>query len=158
MSEEEPISGPMVKKATYLMHKFAEMRKKDFQDIQKRCRKSFDYTNLAKVSMSKGHQIIDKLIQLTGGEEKQETQQEARVTDDDTKHLPTKPDDGLENEEKETLKEDDAATRAMRKAIKAAVDITLKEVVEKDVPVQGLGGFVWEIAKVLFDEKRVQSG
>jgi hypothetical protein len=41
----------------------------------------------------------------------------------------------------------------MRRAVRAAVDITLKEVVEKDVPVQGLGGFVLEISKVIFEAK-----
>jgi hypothetical protein len=158
VEEDNLITDKMVKKATYLIHKLAEMRKEDYKEVQKKCKKLFNYSNLSKVSLEDGHTIIDKLIQLTGGEEKQEKEQEVRITDDETKHLPTKPNERLKNNEKETLKEDDAATRDMREAIRAAVGITMKEVVEKDVPVQGLGGFVWEIAKVLFDEKRVQSG
>ena len=51
------------------------------------------------------------------------------------------------------MKDDDVVTATMREAIRAAVDITLKEVVDKDVPVQGLGGFVLEIGKVIFDAK-----
>ena len=156
VDKDNMITDKMVKKATYLIHKLAEQRKEDYKEIQKKCKKLFNYSNLSKVSLEDGHKIIDKLIQLTGGEEKQETQQEARVTDDDTKHLPTKPDDGLKNKEKETLKEDDAATRTMREAIRAAVDITLKEVVEKDVPVQGLGGFVLEVGKVIFAAKMTE--
>jgi hypothetical protein len=42
----------------------------------------------------------------------------------------------------------------MREAVRASVDITIKEVVNKDVPVQGLGGFVLELAKVIFEAKR----
>jgi hypothetical protein len=112
------------------------------------------------VSKEQGHAIINKLIELTGGEEEKP-------------QLPTKPDDGLKNkgakvtddgttskkieepknEEKETVQDDDTVTGTMREAIRAAVDITIKEVVDKDVPVQGLGGFVLEIGKVIFDAK-----
>jgi len=52
--------------------------------------------------------------------------------------------------------EADIVTSTMREAVRAAVDITLKEVVEKDVPVQGLGGFVLEIGKVIFDAKMAE--
>lgn len=52
--------------------------------------------------------------------------------------------------------EEDLVTSTMRKAVRAAVDITLEEVVEKDVPVQGLGGFVLEIGKVIFDAKMAE--
>ena len=113
------------------------------------------------MSKEQGHAIINKLIELTGGEEEKP-------------QLPTKPDDGLKNkgarvtddgttskkieepknEEKEIVApDDDTVTGTMREAIRAAVDITLKEVVDKDVPVQGLGGFVLEICKVIFDAK-----
>jgi hypothetical protein len=34
------------------------------------------------------------------------------------------------------------------------VKITQKEVVDKEIPVMGLGGFVLEIAKVIFEAKR----
>lgn len=67
--EENRISEGMIKKATYLIHKLAEQRKQDFKDIQKKCKKLFAYTNLAKVTLEDGHKIIDKLIELTGGEE-----------------------------------------------------------------------------------------
>jgi len=52
--------------------------------------------------------------------------------------------------------EADIVASTMREAVRAAVDITLKEVVEKDVPVQGLGGFVLEIGKVIFDAKMAE--
>ena len=87
--KEDLISDGMVKKATYLIHKLAGQKGKDFKEIQKECKKLFAYTNLAKVSLTEGHAIIDKLNELTGGEE----QQGARVTDDGSPHLPTKPDD-----------------------------------------------------------------
>ena len=38
----------------------------------------------------------------------------------------------------------------MRKFVRAAVDITLEEVIAKDIPVQGLGGFVQKIATTLY--------
>jgi hypothetical protein len=151
VDEENLITDGMVKKVTFLIHKLAEMK----------CRSIFQYTNLAKVSKEQGHAIINKLIELTGGEEEKP-------------QLPTKPDDGLKNkgakvtddgttskkieepknEEKEIVApDDDTVTGTMREAIRAAVDITLKEVVDKDVPVQGLGGFVLELGKVIFDAK-----
>jgi hypothetical protein len=46
-------------------------------------RKQFSYTNLAQVTLSAGHAIITKLIELTGGEEAKP-------------QLPTKTDDGFE--------------------------------------------------------------
>lgn len=93
MSEENLITEGMVKKATYLIHKLADRRGADFKEIQKKCKKSLGYENLAKVTMEEGHAIIDKLTELTGGEE--QPQRGARVTDDGTPHLPTKPDDGI---------------------------------------------------------------
>lgn len=161
VDEENLISPAMVKKVTYLIHKLAEQKGKEYKDIQKKCRNLFKYENLAKVSKEQGHAIINKLIELTGGEEEKP-------------QLPTKPDDGLKNkgakvtddgttskkieepknEEKEIVAPDDnTVTGTMREAIRAAVDITLKEVVDKDVPVQGLGGFVLEIGKVIFTAK-----
>ena len=92
MSEENLITEGMVKKGTYLIHKLADRRGEDFKEIQKKCKKKFGYTNLAKVSLINGHALIDKLIELTGGEEQQ---QGARVTDDGTPHLPTNPDEGI---------------------------------------------------------------
>ncbi|RCV65285.1 hypothetical protein C5S53_04550 [Methanophagales archaeon] len=162
--KENLISTAMVKKATYHIHKLAEQKGKEYKDIQKNCRSLFKYENLAKVSKEKGHAIINKLIELTGGEEEKP-------------QLPTKPDDGLKNkgakvtddgtkskkieepknEEKEiVVSDDDTVTGTMREAIRAAVDITMKEVVEKEVPVQGLGGFVLEIGKVIFDAKMAE--
>lgn len=153
LEEENLISDGMVKKATYLIHKLAEQRKQDFKEIQKKCKALFAYTNLAKVTLEEGHKIIDKLIELTGGAGEQSA----------APQLPTTPDDGLpkkeikeesaEKEEEETRTEEDVVTATMRKSIRAAVDITLKEVVEKEVPVQGLGGFVLEIGKVIFEAK-----
>jgi hypothetical protein len=90
MSEDNLITEGMVKKATYLIHKLADRRGEDFAEIQKKCKKKFGYTNLAKVTLAEGHALIDKLIELTGGEE----QQGARVTDDGSPQLPTKPDTG----------------------------------------------------------------
>ena len=157
--KEDLITDAMVRKATFHIHKLAERKKKDFKEIQKKCRDVFGYTNLAKVTRSEGHKIIDDLVKRTGGEE------EARpATDDNPKpQLPTTPTDGLpkrestaeatKKEEKETETEEDLVTATMRKSIRAAVDITIKEVVDKEVPVQGLGGFVLEIGKVIFEAK-----
>lgn len=88
MSEEEDlITEGMVKKATYLIHKLADRRGADFKEIQKKCKKLLGYENLAKVSLSDGHAIIDKLIELTGGEEENEL-------NPIVPQLPIKPDDG----------------------------------------------------------------
>lgn len=148
--EFDQITEGMVKKATYLIHKLAEQRKQDFKEIQKKCKKLFAYTNLAKVTLEDGHRIIDKLIELTGEEEEVATPPQ----------LPMKPDDGIpkregtKSEKKEIVAQDeDAVTSVMRESIRAAVDITIKEVVDKEVPVQGLGGFVLEIGKVIFEAK-----
>jgi hypothetical protein len=86
MSEENLITEGMVKKGTYLIHKLADRRGEDFIDIQKKCKKKFGYTNLAKITLAEGHALIDKLIELTGGEE----EGGARVTDDDPHHNTTK--------------------------------------------------------------------
>ena len=89
--QEDIISPPMVKKATWLIHKLADRRGADFKEIQKKCKKLLEYENLAKVSMAQGHAIIDKLVELTGGEE----EGGAKVTDDDPgPQLPTTPDEG----------------------------------------------------------------
>ena len=153
VAEENMITPAMIKKVTYLIHKLSEMKGQEYRDIQKKCRGLFKYTNLAKVSKDKGHAIISKLLELTGGEE-EKPQQGAKVTDDGTT---SKKIEGPKNEEKETVQEkDDAVTGTMREAVRAAVNITLKEVVEKDVPVQGLGGFVLEIGKVIFNAKRAE--
>jgi hypothetical protein len=136
MSEEENfITEAMVKKATYLIHKLADQRNETFETIRNKCKKMFGYMNLAKLSLEDGHEMISKLIEVTGGEEK--TQEK---TDSDQKH-----------KEKDTT--ECLVTSTMREAVRASVNITIKEVVDKDVPVQGLGGFVLEIAKVIFDAK-----
>lgn len=91
--EKDLISPPMVKKATYLIHKLADRKGVDFKYIQKKCKTYLKYENLAKVSMSQGHAIIDKLVELTGGEE----EGGARVTDDDPQHNTTKQEAGSVN-------------------------------------------------------------
>lgn len=91
--EEDLISEAMVKKATYLIHKLAEQRKEDFKEIQKKCKKLFAYTNLAKVTMVDGHAIIDKLIELIDGEE------ETASPAPSTQQLPTKPHDDISTRE-----------------------------------------------------------
>ena len=82
---EDLITEAMVKKATYHIHKLAEQRKQDYKEIQKKCKKLFGYANLAKVTLDDGHRIIDKLIELTGGEKEEVT----------TPQLPKNPDDGM---------------------------------------------------------------
>lgn len=155
MSEEESlITEAMVKKATYLIHKLADQRNETFETIRNKCKKMFGYMNLAKLSLDDGHAMISKLIEVTGGEEEEGTPQ-----------LPKKPDDGSPKreitkqpaeKEEEIRTEEDVVTATMRKAIRAAVDITQKEVIEKDIPVMGLGGFVLEVGKVLFEAKMAE--
>jgi len=147
---EDLITEGMVKKATYLIHKLANRRGADFREIQKKCKKALGYTNLAKVSLEEGHAIINKLIELTGGEEAEEAVEE--IKDDLTKEPEAKQEEIV----KDVAEEDDLVTSTMRKAIRAAVDITIKEVVDKEVPVQGLGGFVLEIGKVIFEAKMLE--
>lgn len=159
--EATHITEGMVRKVTYLIHKLADRKGQDYKEIQNKCKKLFAYTNLAKVSMDEGHKIINKLIKLTGGEEKPQ--------------LPRKPDDGFdatvkdnltheaqvpkeikkESAEKgeETKTEEDIVTATMRESIRVAVDITLKEVMAREIPVMGLGGFVWDVGKVIFEAK-----
>ena len=146
--EEDLITEPMVRKATYLIHKLSDKRGEDFRDIQKKCKNLFGYKNLAKVSLEEGHAIINKLIELTGGEEAipLSTKPETAAT-----AQPTPAPESLERTK--IIEKDDLVTSTMRKSIRAAVNITLKEVVDKDVPVQGLGGFVLEIGKVIFEAK-----
>ena len=146
---EDIITEGMVKKATYLIHKLANRRGADFREIQQKCKKALGYSNLAKVTLEEGHAIINKLIELTGGEEAEE---EAEIKDDLTKEPEAKQEEIV----KAVAEEDDLVTSTMRKAIRAAVDITIKEVVDKDVPVQGLGGFVLEIGKVIFEAKMIE--
>jgi len=106
--KEDLISEAMVRKATYLIHKLADRRGADFKEIQKKCKKHLGYENLAKVSLDEGHRIIDKLIELTGGEE-EAPQHEQKETaelpkDPDTKQkaqdeaLPAGNSEELENE------------------------------------------------------------
>jgi hypothetical protein len=147
---ENLITDPMVKKTTFLIHKLASKKKQDYSDIQKKCKKLFAYTNLAKVTLEEGHKIINKLIELTGGEEAK-PQQGAKVTDDGSK--PKETIEPPKKEEEETKTEEDLVTATMRASVRAAVDITLKEIVAKEVPVQGLGGVVLEISKVIFEAK-----
>lgn len=147
---ENLITKPMVNMATHLIHKLAKRRGADYQEIQKKCKKLLGYTNLAKVSLKKGHAIINKLIELTGGEEEEDRPGVSQGSIKPTSN-PSK------KEELETAQEDDLVTGTMRKAIKAAVDITIKEVVDKNVPVQGLGGFVLEIGKVIFEAKMAEA-
>jgi len=127
----------MIKKITFLMHKYADQRHEDYKEVQKKCKKKFAYSNLAKMPAMEGHAMITKLIELTGGEEEKKK---------------------AETKDQEKGQDDDLVTSTMRKAARAAVDITLKEVVEKEVPVQGLGGFVLEICKVLFEAKMREEG
>lgn len=145
---ENIITKKMVNKATFLIHKLANQKKQDYSDIQKKCRKLFGYLNLAKVTLEDGHKIIDKLLELTGGEE-----EGARVTDDRSEHKEIEK-EPAEKKEEEIKTEDDLVTATMRASVRAAVDITLKEIVAKEVPVQGLGGVVLEISKVIFEAKR----
>ena len=158
------ISDGMIKKLTYLIHKLANRRNEDFKEIQKKCKKQFGYTNLAKMKLVDGHSMITKLIELTGGEE----ERNEKPTKDDLSpaQLPTKPDDGLakigpkKQEEEQTKEvaqeEEDLVTSTMRKAIRAAVDITNNEIVAKEIPVMGLGGVVLEIGKVIFEAKMAE--
>ncbi|AJP62025.1 hypothetical protein [ANMV-1 virus] len=87
---EDLITEGMVKKATYLIHKLANRRGADYKEIRKKCKKLLGYENLAEVSMEQGHAIIDKLIELTGGEE----EEKERPGVPQGPQLPTKPDDG----------------------------------------------------------------
>jgi hypothetical protein len=85
MSEEEGlITEAMVKKATYLIHKLADQKNETFETIRSKCKKMFGYINLAKLSLEDGHEMISKLIELTGEEETQQTPRQP----------PTKPDEG----------------------------------------------------------------
>ena len=147
MADEDLITSAMVGKVTYLMHKYADQRKEDFKDVQKKCRKKFVYENLAKMPITEGHAMITKLTELTGGEEEESTG--ATVIDDGTEHIPS------EQEHKGDFVPDqeDYITWTLLLAVKNAVGITLSEVVNKDVPVQGLGGFVLELAKIIFEAK-----
>jgi len=140
------ITEAMVKKATYLIHKLANRRGADFIEIQKKCKKALGYSNLAKVTLEEGHAVINKLIELTGGEEEEEKNEDI-VKDDLTEEVKQEVTVNM------VAEDDDLVTSTMRKAIRAAVDITIKEVVDKEVPVQGLGGFVLEIGKVIFEAK-----
>ena len=85
--KEDLISEAMVRKATYLIHKLADRRGADFKEIQKKCKKLLGYENLAKVSLDDGHRIIDKLLELTGGED-----EESHSTREETAELPKNPD------------------------------------------------------------------
>ena len=147
-TEVELITEGMIKKATFLMHKYADRKHEDYKEVQKKCKHQFAYSNLAKMPLAQGHTMITKLIALTGGEEEEKTKNQKWMSG--PPGLPDKPKEGVAQEK------EDLVTSTMRKAIRAAVDITLKEVVDKDVPVQGLGGFVLEIGKVIFEAKMAE--
>lgn len=119
--KEDLISDGMVKKATYLIHKLADRRGHDFKEIQKKCKKLFAYTNLAKVSLVEGHAIIDKLTELTGGEE--QPQQGARVTDDGTSHQPTKPDDNPTTKKDEIIQDESRKIEGLESEIRDLAEI-----------------------------------
>jgi hypothetical protein len=106
--EKNQITEGMVRKATFLIHKLAERKGQDFKEIQKKCKKLFGYVNLAKVTMEEGHKIIDKLIELTGGEEEvlnhiHKDEQEVLKGS----QLPTKADDGSRKRE-QPIKQDES--------------------------------------------------
>jgi len=109
IADADFITEKMVKKATFLIHKLAELKGKEYKDIQKKCRNLFNYENLAKVSKEQGHAIITKLIELTGGEEENNTG--ATITDDENTDLSNSPDkncdrnkDVLSDDQKEVAK------------------------------------------------------
>lgn len=117
--EEDLISEGMVKKATYLIHKLADRRGADFKEIQKKCKKALGYENLAKVTKEQGHAIIDKLIELTGGEEKEEE----RELQPQGPQLPTKPDDGMIKREDSASPADLSETKELEKEIDKLADM-----------------------------------
>ena len=172
MADEQLITDKMIKKATFLIHKLANRRGVDYLDIQKKCKKQFGYTNLAKVTLEDGHAIINKLIELTGGEEeeekepgkddlspqKDETKKEKEIGEDNgaVEKAIEKEAGKLREEDKKAQEDEDLVTSTMRKAIRAAVDITNKEIVAKEIPVMGLGGVVLEIGKVIFNAKMAE--
>lgn len=98
VADENLITKPMVNKATYHMHKLAEQRKQDYKEIQQKCKKLFAYTNLAKVTLENGHSIIDKLVELTGGEEEVSQHKDEQEVLEESQ-LPTTPDDGIPKRE-----------------------------------------------------------
>ena len=153
--DQELLSEPMIKKITFLMHKYADQRHEDYKEVQKKCKKKFAYSNLAKMPIMEGHAMITKLIELTGGEEEEKKAEQKEITKDDTTKKAEKKEE-TKDQEKGTPQDEDLVTSTMRKAARAAVDITLKEVVEKEVPVQGLGSFVLEICKVIFEAKMTE--
>ena len=71
--DQELLSEQMIKKITFLMHKYADQRHEDYKEVQKKCKKKFAYSNLAKMPILDGHAMITKLIKLTGGEEEDQT-------------------------------------------------------------------------------------
>ena len=159
--EEALISDKMVKMVTALIYELADQKGINFKEAQDRCKRAFGYTNLAKVSMTDGHAMIKKLMKWTGAEEQKP-------------QLPTNPDEKLDEKSTGTVitpvimepvppviankPEETGAVLQMREAIRAAVSITLEEVVDKKVPVQGLGAFVLELTKVIFEAKRAEEG
>jgi len=147
--QEGLITKKMINKATFLVHKLANRRGAEYKDVLAKCKKLFGYTNLAKVTLEDGHVIINKLIELTGGEEEASNEEPAKddlsLQKEETK-----------DQEKETSQDEDLVTSTMRKAIRAAVDITNKEIVAKEIPVMGLGGVVLEIGKVIFEAKMAE--
>lgn len=96
MSEEEDlITEAMVKKVTYLIHKLADQKNESFETIRNKCRKLFGYTNLARLSFYDGHEMISKLIKMTGGAETTSAAKEKDTQElwEEAQQSP-KPDDG----------------------------------------------------------------
>lgn len=165
---EDLITEGMVKKASYLIHKLAERRGADYKEIQKKCKKLFAYTNLAKVSIEEGHKIIDKLIELTGGEEESAQHSE---------QPPTKPTgDGIsaaevaslqakekeQAEQKEIVKDDlskkPEETITQRQAAAAEGDELLGEVGKLAEMLQICVGYAGDIVKEEIGDQNVTEG
>ena len=165
--DENLITEKMIKKVTYLVHKLADRRGAQYEDILKKCKKMFAYTNLAKVSLVDGHAIIKKLIDMTGGEEEEQTaekddlspQKEEIKEGEDNSEVEKaieKEAGNLREEDKKAQEDEDLVISTMRQSIRAAVDITNNEIVAKEIPVMGLGGVVLEIGKIIFNAKMAE--
>ncbi len=134
--DEEPedknqITEGMVKKATYLIHKLAERKGQDFKEIQKKCKKLFAYTNLAKVTLEDGHKIIDKLIELTGGEE------EVSNTDEGSrrrviKKEPAKKEEKVVQDEGEKIEELEAELGKLAEMLQICVGLS-RDIVQEEM-------------------------
>ncbi|MEA1957569.1 MAG: hypothetical protein U9N01_04360 [Euryarchaeota archaeon] len=131
--KKDLITDAMVRKATYLIHKLADRRGADYKEIQKKCKKSLGYENLAKVSMEEGHRIIDKLVELTGGEETN------GLSAPQKPQLPTKPDNGFtprqaaESEGDELLSEIGKLAEMLQICVGYSRDIVKEEIGKENV-------------------------